>query len=353
MRFFRDHAGTWNARLLLICLALVSCGRSRPVEATPIITFTQVPQASSGDREMQDVIVGTVKGARQEQRIVIYARIGNLWWVQPQVNSPFTVILPGQVWRNETHLGTDYAALLTDAGFHPPATMTGIPVAGGQIAAVAVTKGQQKSTSVFIDFSGFKWRVRTAPSDRGGTSNPYDPRNVYVDQRGALHLRIVKRDGRWTCSELNLTRSLGYGTYSFTVEDVSALEPAAVFGMFTWDYSSSDQNHREFDIEVSRWGDPHRKNAQYVLQPYYIPSHTWAFSAPAGKLTFRIVWEPGRVTMSTLAGSRNAATHVFDSQAPTPGSESMRINLYAYSGLRAVPLQNGGEVVVDNFSYLP
>jgi hypothetical protein len=84
-----------------------------------------------------------------------------------------------------------------------------------------------------------------------------------------------------------------------------------------------------------------------------VPSHTWGFSAPAGKLTFTVAWEPGRVTMSTRSGSRVAASHVFAPQVPTPGSESMRINLYAYSGLRAPPLQHGSEVVVDNFSYLP
>jgi hypothetical protein len=90
---------------------------------------------------------------------------------------------------------------------------------------VAVSPGQEKSSSYFIDFSGFTWRVRRKPSDRGGTSNSYNPENVYVDQSGALHLRIVNRDQQWTCSEVNLTQSLGYGTYSFTVEDISKLEP--------------------------------------------------------------------------------------------------------------------------------
>jgi hypothetical protein len=51
---------------------------------------------------------------------------------------------------------------------------------------------------------------------------------------------------------VNLTRSLGYGTYSFTVEDTSGLEPPVVFSMFTWDYSTDQENHREFDINISR-----------------------------------------------------------------------------------------------------
>ncbi len=341
----------------VLCVAIFSCTRLQPPGPAPTITFTQVPPANSGDRDQEDVIVGAAKGARADQQLVLYAKVGKLWWVQPMIDSPFTPILPGQVWRNETHLGTHYAALLVDSGFAPSATLDRLPVAGGQIAAVATTAGQPSSSSVFIDFSGFRWRVRTAPSDRGGTSNPYDPRNVSTDRRGALHLRIVNRDARWTCSEINLTRSLGYGTYTFTVEDTSGLEPAAVFGIFTWDYSSVDQNHREFDIEFSRWGDPKRKNAQYVIQPYYSPSNTWPFSAPAGKLTSSIVWEPGRIVMTTsVAGSsRIVATHAFAPEVPKPGSESIRMNLYSYfdAHRKFPPLQHEAEVIVDKFSYLP
>jgi hypothetical protein len=130
-----------------------------------------------------------------------------------------------------------------------------------------------------------------------------------------------------------------------------------VFGIFTWDYSSVDQNHREFDIEFSRWGDPKRKNAQYVIQPYYSPSNTWPFSAPAGKLTNTIVWEPGRIVMTTSApgSSRIVATHVFAPEVPKPGSESIRMNLYSYfdAHRKFPPLQHEAEVIVDKFSYLP
>ncbi len=58
------------------------------------------------------------------------------------------------------------------------------------------------------------------------------------------------------CAEVILTRSLGYGTYSFVVRDVAQLEPAAALGMFTWDDLGVEQNHREMGVEISRWGDP-------------------------------------------------------------------------------------------------
>jgi hypothetical protein len=61
-----------------------------------------------------------------------------------------------------------------------------------------------------------------------------------VDKAGALHLRIKNLTGKWSCAEVTLTRSFGYGTYSFVVRDLSRLPTDVVFEMFTWDYSGTD-----------------------------------------------------------------------------------------------------------------
>jgi hypothetical protein len=358
----RDACEPRSAAILLLfsmCVALVGChaGPKRDVEAK--ISFTQVPQWSTGDQDEHDVIEGTVRGARQGQRIVLYSKCGNLWWLQPLLTSPFTAISLDKQWRNETHLGTEYAALLVDPSYRPAAVLRRPPKRGGAIADIAVARGQDKSSSFFINFSGFTWRVRWKPSERGGTSNPYNPSNVYTDQAGALHLQIIKRDQRWTCSEVSLTRSLGYGTYSFTVEDTSSLEPTLVFGMFTWDYSTDQQNNREFDINISRWGDPDDRNGEFTLQPTFVPNNVSRFIAPAGKLRHTIVWEPGRITMTTSLASAPGAPaisrHVFTSEVPTPGFESVRMALYVYWNpqRRSSGLQHRAEVVVDRFEYLP
>jgi hypothetical protein len=105
---------------------------------------------------------------------------------------------------------------------------------------------------------------------RGGRKNFYDPANPGTDNSGFLHLEIAKEAGRWMCAEVKLTRSLGYGSYRFVVQDVSHLEPAAVFGLSTWDGLGPG----EMDIEVSRWGEPEDKNAQYVIQPYVVPANS-------------------------------------------------------------------------------
>jgi hypothetical protein len=342
--------------LITPSVPLAGCHQAASEDAKPKILFTQVPERNLANQNKQDVMEGTVSGAKQGQRLVIYSKSGGLWWLQPL----FTPILPDGVWRNETHLGTDYAVLLVDPGYRPAAILDQLPELEKGVVAVGVSPGQEKSSSYFIDFSGFTWRVRWKPSDRGGTSSPYNPDNVYVDQTGALHLRIVNRNQQWTCSEITLTQSLGYGTYSFTVEDISKLEPSVVFGMFTWDYSTDQEYNREFDINISRWGDQQNKNAEFVLQPTLAPANSFRFVAPAGTLKHTIVWEPGRLTMVTsrTSGPRDTSVvsrHVFTSRVPTPGFESMRLTLFPYRkpNQESAGLQGPAEVVVDRFEYLP
>jgi hypothetical protein len=354
----------WRSVFALLLITqffpLSGCHRAAEPDAKPKILFTQVPERNLADKNKNDVMEGTVSGAKQGQGLILYSKSGGLWWLQPSLTSPFTSILPDGVWRNETHLGSDYGVLLVDPGYHPAAVLDQLPQPEKGVVAVAVSAGQEKSSSYFIDFSGFTWRVRWKPSDRGGASNAYNPENVYVDRKGALHLRIVNRNQQWTCSEINLTQSLGYGTYSFTVEDISKLDPSVVFGIFTWDYSTDQEYHREFDINISRWGERQNKNAEFVLQPTLAPGNFFRFVAPAGKLKHAIVWEPGRLTMVTsrASGRRDTAVvsrRVFTSKVPTPGFESVRLTLFAYTkpNRESAGLQGPTEVVVDRFEYLP
>jgi hypothetical protein len=333
--------------------ALSACG-TRSDAPEPSIQFTRIPQADPGGSEKNDIIEGTVKGSRPGQQIVLYARSGK-WWIQPLRSNPFSRIQNAH-WTNATHLGMEYAALLVEPGFRPPPTYDALPTRGGNIAAVAVVHGQEKPPSVTIPFSGYEWRVRDAPSSRGG-GNPYDPSNVWTDADGAMHLRAKKVRSHWVCSEVSLTRSFGYGTYRFVVRDISHLEPALVFGIFTWDYAGGAQGNREMDIEITRWGNPSIKNAQYVVQPYYVASNVFRCSLPAGPLTHTIRWDPGRVSFRSVRGSADehaptVAEHVFTSGVPRPGIESIRMNHYVYHGGLAIQ-QSTSEVIVERFEYLP
>jgi hypothetical protein len=236
------------------------------------------------------------------------------------------------------------------------------PTQGGPVAFVKIADGVGTLPPLPtkpLQFSGYEWKVRIGDADRGGVNNQYDSDNVWTDATGALHLKISKKSGIWTCAQLFLTRSLGYGTYILVLRDTAHLEPAAVLSMHTFDEWAGDQNYREMDIELGRWGDPEGKNnAQYGVQPFYVPENIARFAEPAGTLTHILVWEPGRASFNTFRGSfaprrsRPIYQRTFTSGVPSPGKELLELMFYVVPSEKA-PLQGDNEIVIEKFQYLP
>lgn len=344
--------------LLSIVCVLGGCGSLAPT-TPPRIEFTQVPEAAPGGAARMEEIAGRVVGAKPGQQIVLFAR-GGTWWLQPFASKPFTAIQQDSTWTGSTHMGTEYAALLVEPGYVPPSVADVLPEAGGAVIAVATVEGKASDTSEMlapgeIHFSGYDWEVYQVPSDSFGVLHANSPANVWTDDKGWLHLRLTNDSGEWTGAEINLARGLGYGSYSFTVRD-APLEAATVLGLFTWDPLDAGQNHREISIQLSRWGEADIKNAQFVIQPYYIPANLHRFVSPSRAVRHSFHWEPGRVSFKTTEESgtqpRVAAEHVFTSGVPIPGGERVHINLYEY-GRSRTSQQNGVEVVIEEFAYLP
>jgi hypothetical protein len=210
-----------------------------------------------------------------------------------------------------------------------------------------------------IKFSGYDLDVRTLAGDRGGTNSLYDGDNAWVDKDGALHLRIKKKGNKWSCAEAVLSRSLGYGTYIVTVRDTSQLDPAAILSLNTFDDWGGEQNYRELDVELGRWGDATNKNnAQFAVQPFYVPGNVAPFVAPAGVLTHSFHWEPGRVKFVTVRGQSThqgapvVSEHLFTSGVPSSGHERMQFLFYVVASDKN-PMQKDDEVVLEKFEYLP
>jgi hypothetical protein len=348
--------------LLVVCIALSSC-RWHSASSGPSIEFTHIPPAAQGGPERVDTISGRVQNARPNQKIVVYAHAGQ-WWVQPSPDRPFIPINADSTWSTETHLGFEYAALLVDPDYHPLPTMAmnEPPPQGGPVALVAVVKGigtPQLDPTGSLKFSGYDWGVRMVASDKGGMNNLYDAENAWTDTSGALHMQIKKKSDKWSCAEIFLNRSLGYGTYSVTVRDISHLDPAAAFSMFTFDESASDQRFREMDVEVHGPGDAaHKNNAQYAIQPFYIPGNLFSFAAPSGTLTYVLRWEPGHAIFKTFRGrssgseAKLASEHEFTYAIPGPGEAKLRLIFFVVSSDKH-PMQKPSEVVVEKFEYLP
>jgi hypothetical protein len=365
------------ARTLILILGTLGVNfagagcHSSPKNSAPTVAFSKVPAAQESNYKAdiiedydykKDTIEGLATGARPAQRIVLYAKTDGRWGVCRQSGQPFTNIEADGRWKASVHLGIQYAALLVDPSYNPPAQTESLPTVGNGVVALAVVNGEGSApvhpSPKILNFSGYEWTTSTGPIFRAGSRNFFDPANVWTDERGALHLRISGSPEKWTAAEMKLTRSLGYGTYKFQVRDISHLEPSAVLSLVTWDGVGTENNRRELDIELSRWGYLDNTNVNYVVQPYYVPANYFPFRVPPGLYTHSFRWEPGKVTFSTVAGSGDAGggrvinQHVFNSGVPSPGGESVRIALYVFHQGH-IPLKTENEVIIDKFEYLP
>jgi hypothetical protein len=349
------HNAIGSVLLLALALLSIACrsSQSRPKDS---ISFSMVPVAGRGGPDALDAIQGSVLRSGPDQRIVLYAHSGGVWWLQPTISHPFTEIKPNLTWQNFVHLGDRYAALLVSTSFNPGSRLQDLPAKGGTVLGIATVSGTPPHPRT-IHFSGYDWEARQKYGDRGGKLNRYDSDNAWVDQEGLLHLRIEKREDQWVGAEVSLNQSLGHGLYQFTVRDVSHLDPAAVLTMYTW--GPADRFNREADVEVSHRGDPDvkRHNAQFVVQPYYEPANTSHFDAPAGLMTFSFHWGPGEMLFTANRGlpspaSRPLASHRFDSGVPNPGGESIHIDLYAF-GKGQLSMRESSELIFERFIYSP
>ncbi len=356
--------------VLLVYFAPAGC-RSSSNNTAPTVAFSKVPAAYQEgpyktnifERDYKTgIIEGRAAGVRPGQRLVLYADTDGRWGVCRQSGQPFTNIGTDGRWKGSVHLGIRYAALLVDPTYIPPEQTESLPTVGNGVVELVVVNGEGPAPALpspkILNFSGYEWTTSTGPMFHAGSRNVFDPANVWTDERGALHLRISGSPGKWTSAEVKLTRSMGYGTYSFQVRDASHLEPSALLTLITWDGVGTESNRRELDIELGRWGNLDNSNVNYVVQPYYVPANFVAFKVTPGAYTHSFRWEPGKVTYSTVAGSDNKGNgrvinqHVFTSGVPSPRDESVRIALYVFNQGQ-IPLKNENEAIIDKFEYLP
>jgi signal transduction histidine kinase len=128
---------------VLLCLCSLFCGckvsQTESHVTEPAIEFSRVPTLDQrdvlGDPGRLSSIKGKVVGAQPGQQIVLYAHAldenGQMtWFVQPLALQPFTRIRANSTWRNTTHPGSEYAALLVNPGFKPPLRALSLPTDG-------------------------------------------------------------------------------------------------------------------------------------------------------------------------------------------------------------------------------
>jgi hypothetical protein len=236
------------------------------------------------------------------------------------------------------------------------------PSSAQEAAPDAVGELGELSYSRQISFSGYTWQVKTSSGKVGPGPNTFSDSasNVWVDSQGRLHLKITKVKKNWTCAEVVCNASLGHGTYRFFLDSpVDRLDPNVVLGLFTWNDDAA-YNHREIDIELSRWGQVNNQNAQFVVQPYTQAANIHRFnmpSAPTSEHSFN--WQAGGVSFQSV---KNQVLPPYPADIvqewtcttliPVPGGENPRMNLWLMSG--KAPTNNAEvEIIVKSFQFIP
>jgi hypothetical protein len=341
----------------MLCLG-VACHSTKPGHHASL-SLLQVPAAQAPGTDLVGHVRGRATNAQPGERVVLYAHGQDVWWVQPFRSRPYTEIAGDGSWENVTHLGWEYAALLVAPGFKPPAKLPALPPVDDNILAIASVKGSSAPIAApsLLHFSGYDWKVRSSVENRAGELCQYEPANVWVDDKGSLHLRMGPTQDGWRCAGVSLTRTLGYGTYRFLVSDSSQLPPSAAFTMYTRVDRQDPEDRADLDIELSRWGKAAGHNAHYVVQPYYIPGNSVHFDVPGGAMTYVLSWGPGRAAFQAMAGNSAASRsrgmeHTFTAGIPVPATETVHLDLYDFHHQQS-GVDHPVEIVVQKFEYLP
>jgi hypothetical protein len=307
-----------------------------------------------------EIVSGTVRNPPPGARVVVYVQSRGSWYVQPLGVRPFTTIGKDGRWSTLTHLGAQYAAVLVGPEHRPAKVLPALPSVDQSVLGIKAVSGNPSSVKPphFLRFSTYDWTVLQTGSDRHGTPHRYEVSNTSVDEQGYLHLRVTKQGTEWTCAEVVLQRSLGYGRYSAVVDGLDRFEPATVFDVFTWDPAGTDQNRREMNTQFARWGDAKAENAEFSVQPYYRPANTYRYSTSKTPVLLTMLWQSGRVKFNTSSidasgrTQRSIAEHTFTADIPSPESESIHLNLCTFDYGRVHQISDA-EVIVKSFGYLP
>ncbi|BAZ23364.1 hypothetical protein NIES4073_42520 [Kalymmatonema gypsitolerans NIES-4073] len=223
-----------------------------------------------------------------------------------------------------------------------------------------------------INFSGYEWEVR--PSGRGGPRDNYwSDDNVWLDDAG-LHLKIThdQAEGKWYCSEIYTTTSLGFGQYQFFVDaPVDRFHPYIVLGLFNYpSITTGEDGLNEIDIELTKWGKAAKEssNGHYTIYPSdpaligTSAGGNYSFSLDGTYTTHRFNWNSDEVAFQSLNGHRQddnnqiAAFTLNLSRDRIPQKAlPVHINLWiCKDGDRPIPdnLQEV-EVIIKAFQYTP
>lgn len=120
-----------------------------------------------------------------------------------------------------------------------------------------------------IMFSNLLWEIRAGFGNPH--ANQWSEKNVWVDDKGWLHLRISYQNGAWYCAGITTTEHLGFGNYWFLINRDSLRQLNSNTTLALFNYTRPDvgvDETNEIDIELSAKDDvPNAYSALYTVWP--------------------------------------------------------------------------------------
>ena len=312
-----------------VCLLLSAC-HPRQERTEPFIEFTKVPRAAEGNPYRLVTIEGRVAGARPGQQIVLYARSG-AWWVQPLADQPYTRIQPDSTWKNSTHPGTEYAALLVEPGYRPPTVAIVLPSVGDGVVGAASVGGEPVFWQTWwfracaglavaaLAFAAYRWRLG----------------NIEERERQFRKLAenapdiVMRFDSELRCRYVNPI-----------VEEYTGLRPAALLGRPISEVSAFKKRDRYWEASLRQ-----------VFETGKAATRDFTFDTPKGERHFesRIVPEGGTdaVARSVLVVTRDVTDSKRAEEALRTSEQTFRLMVESIPGLVS-STNAAGEIEIAN-----
>ncbi len=216
------------------------------------------------------------------------------------------------------------------------------------------------------------WAGHTSKITSGGMAGVArgNPENVSLDEKGYLHLRIERRDGKWTAAELFTTERFGFGTYQWVIEgNVYDMDPTTVLGLFPYGpvHHIGVDAENEIDIEFSQWNKTCKGcNADFTVYPSTgnrksngVSAWEDNFHVTGGTLTTaRMEWASDHIVFTLMNGVQPIGTTADVIKTETYSSDRKNIpqvpvpvgiNLWCF---RATPARNQS-VIIQSFHFVP
>ncbi|UJR09773.1 hypothetical protein I4U23_014000 [Adineta vaga] len=222
-----------------------------------------------------------------------------------------------------------------------------------------------------IVWKGYTWCLRNDLSNAPGLNN-YLTDNVWIDDKGLLHLRIINTSDIWTSAALYTANRFNFGTFQWQIEAfLNVLDPKAVLSLYTSSLLITGINKtNEIDIEFTRWGS----NSSTTPNLFYNVWPTKDNEPKSGTAliynqtsiytTQRFIWSSESVIFKSISGFRNDDSNIIQSwQSSTSFSKAVpQMSAPIHMNLWIFHMDNNDrfpsnskpiEIIIHDFVYHP